>query len=63
MLSLPPWHPNVTAQVEDIDEKTFNERLGMAGSELLKSGLKQQVEQAEQILPYFAKSITSSSSL
>ena len=46
-----------------IDEKTFNERLGMAGSELLNSGLKQQVDQAEQILPYFAKSITSSASL
>ena len=32
-----------------IDEKTFNEMLGFAGSELLKSGLKQQVRRNRQL--------------
>jgi hypothetical protein len=30
-------------QLPDVDEKTFNEMLGLSGSELLKIGLKQQV--------------------
>jgi hypothetical protein len=99
-------------QMSTIDEKAFNSELGVAGSELLKTALKQQVgrrvydkqrkegwavplchsakvalgpicwvwgvlgsmdhprhfflpqvEQAEQIMPYFLKNVTSSSSL
>ncbi|GAX80172.1 hypothetical protein CEUSTIGMA_g7610.t1 [Chlamydomonas eustigma] len=46
-----------------IDKKTFNADLGIAGEELLRQSLQQQVDQAEQILPYFSKSITASSSL
>lgn len=45
-----------------INEQMFNERLGMAGQELLNVGLSNLQKDVDALLPYFTKATTGVSS-